>query len=303
MTSPFPRSHIVTERPRDLTLLRSLFALTEGLTGRGYRSAVRYVEPILAGKMARVVFEDGSEFHFPLSDPYWSRLVSPAFSYEPEIAWVLRRLQDVDYTFIDAGANFGFWSVLASAPAFGSKRALAIEASAETFAVLTRNREANAGRFEIFRNAIFDKDDVELGFSAGHHTTRQLTEGTAPETVRTITLDTLCAKAAVDLTRPVVLKLDVEGAELAALGGAARLLYGDTLLIYEEHGGDPGHASTQGIWSLGDWAVAFVDDDGGLHQVRTAEQISGIKVKPYKGYNFLACSRSSTVAKSMVEWR
>jgi hypothetical protein len=37
-------------------------------------------------------------------------------------------------------------------------------------------------------------------------------------------------------TPSVVCKLDVEGAEIAAMEGATRAFFGDTVFIYEDHG-------------------------------------------------------------------
>ena len=286
--TPFPPARFETARPSDLALIRALYGLTEGFFGRGYRFAMRRVASRLAGKTATMVFEDGSRFAFPLDDAYWNRLAAAAFAYEPEIAWVLRKCAALDYTFIDAGANFGFWSVIASSRAFGSKRVLAIEASAETFAVLQRNCAANGGRFETFKNAIFDKDDVDLSFSTGHHTARQLNGGTAGETVRTITLDTLASRAGVDLGKPVIVKLDVEGADAAALAGATAILAHDALVIYEEHGMDATHAMTRLMLGKLGLNAVYLDESGHLHAISDVEQMGAHKRNPQKGYNLFA---------------
>src|SRR5258708_3634193 len=84
----------------------------------------RAIAPLLAER-CETVLVDGAPFCFNARDPYWNRLLMAGFVYEPEVARVLRLLKDVDYAFIDCGANYGLWSVLASAPSFGSKRAVA----------------------------------------------------------------------------------------------------------------------------------------------------------------------------------
>lgn len=296
MHSPFPKYRIETERPLDVVMLRSLFGLTEGLIGRGYRTAVGSVSPLLAGKTGRAVFDDGSRFLFPLGDAYWNRLAARRFLYEPEIAWVLERARDVDYTFIDAGANYGFWSVLASGPAFGGKRAIAIEAAADTFAVLEQNRAANANRFEVLQRAIFDADDQTLRFSSDHHTARRITETGGDQSVTTITLDTVAERLGVDLAKPVILKLDVEGAETAALAGASRMLQADTLVIYEEHGGDATHELTRSILARGDLRVAAISDAGEVSMIKCGDDVDTIKRSPFKGYNFIAVKQQSLFA-------
>jgi hypothetical protein len=62
-----------------------------------------------------VRLNDDSRFVFDLRDPYWARVLAPGFTYEPEIEGVLRAFADMPYTFVDAGANLGYWSILAPA--------------------------------------------------------------------------------------------------------------------------------------------------------------------------------------------
>lgn len=287
--SPFPTSRIETNHPTEIALIHALYDATTGLIGRGYISALRPLRPWLEGKEARLIFSDGSQFCFPISDPYWNRLAAPRFRYEPEIAHVLQRAKAIDYTFIDAGANFGFWSVVASAPAFGSKKTLAIEASAETLLVLEHNCLANGRRFEIRHNAVFGEDDVSLGFTDGHHSVRQVTREAGSESVRSITLDTAAAQAGVDPGAPVIIKLDVEGAEIPALAGAARLLEGDALLIYEDHGNDAAHGVTRHVLGERLLDVTYVDASGRMSPISAPDQLSSIKKNRYTGYNFVAC--------------
>jgi len=298
--SPFPDFSIKTENPRAISVVRALYALTEGTFGRGYRFAMRRTNRFVNDEEVRLIFEDGSQYSFPLSDPYWSRLVSPRFQYEPEIVHVMKWFKDLEYTFIDAGANFGFWSVLASSPAFGNKRAIAIEASADTFAVLDRNCVLNAHRFEIRQNAVFDKDGVELGFSAGHHTERHLTTDEAPEAVRTITLDSLATDINLAGDTPMIIKLDVEGAEATALAGAQRLLKGEVLLVYEDHGNDPTHTITHHIWNELGWTVSYVDRMGRVIQIHDVSELNALKVSKYIGYNFIATRADSTFEKRLA---
>ena len=69
-----------------------------------------------------VTLGDDARFAFPFGDGYWSLLLDRSFVYEREIKRFLRSVADVDYGFIDGGANFGFWSVLASSWPFGATR-------------------------------------------------------------------------------------------------------------------------------------------------------------------------------------
>src|SRR4051794_29296753 len=55
---------------------------------------------------------------------------------------------DVDYTLLDCGANYGYWSVLVSSAPYGSHKAIAIEPSSENFAKLANNAQINGNRLE-----------------------------------------------------------------------------------------------------------------------------------------------------------
>ena len=55
---------------------------------------------------------------------------------------------DVDYTLLDCGANYGYWSVLVSSKPFGSHKAIAIEPSGQNYPKLANNARVNGNRFE-----------------------------------------------------------------------------------------------------------------------------------------------------------
>jgi hypothetical protein len=94
-----------------------------------------------------VHLNEDSRFAFDLRDPYWARLLASGFTYEPEIEDVLRAFADLPYTFVDAGANLGYWSVLATSLELGAHRSIAIEAASGTFERLLGNRALNGDRF------------------------------------------------------------------------------------------------------------------------------------------------------------
>ena len=93
-------------------------------------------------------------FEFPYGDGYWSKLLNRSYSYEDELELLFRDSVDVDYTLLDCGANFGYWSVLVSSAPYGSHKAIAIEPSSQNFAKLANNAEINGNRFEVMKCAI-----------------------------------------------------------------------------------------------------------------------------------------------------
>jgi len=147
---------------------------------------------------------------------WYAGLTDPA-----EMGFVLQALR-ADDRMVDVGANVGVYAALA-AGAVGA-RVLALEPAAETLPDL---------QAMIALNGIEDRVDIRavaagaaagmLRFTAGRGTTNRVApDGTAE--VPVATLDGLCAGAP-----PLLLKVDVEGAEPDVLAGAAALLAGDAL--------------------------------------------------------------------------
>jgi len=86
---------------------------------RGFSIGSRVLRPLIGQRDITVHLAHDAYFSYPLGDGYWSLLLDRSFRYEHEIDCVLRAVADVDYSLIDCGANFGFWSVLASSHSYG----------------------------------------------------------------------------------------------------------------------------------------------------------------------------------------
>jgi hypothetical protein len=80
---------------------------------RGFSVGCRAVRSIIGQREVIVQLNPDACFAFPFGDGYWSLLLDRSFVYESEIELFLRSIADVDYCFIDGGANFGYWSALA----------------------------------------------------------------------------------------------------------------------------------------------------------------------------------------------
>src|SRR4029078_10363103 len=126
-------------------------------------------------------------------------LLDRSFVYEGEIERFLRSVADVDYHFVDGGANFGFWAVLVSSRPFGSHPVIAIEASSANAARLARNAELNDGRFKVLRRAIGATTGNQVWLSGAKHEAFRVDEvnghqaklAGSGESVEMMTLDTL----------------------------------------------------------------------------------------------------------------
>lgn len=110
--------------------------------------------------------------------------------------------------------------------------------------------------------------------------------------MQTVCVDDLVeeiAKKSQPLKR-VIVKLDVEGAEIESLKGSLRTLANyNTLLIFEDHGFDPSSKMTDTYLHHG-LHVYYIDAQ--THAVRSinkAEELTAIKTNPRRGYNFFAC--------------
>jgi FkbM family methyltransferase len=243
-----------------------------------------------------VRLNDDSRFVFDLRDPYWARVLAPGFTYEPEIEGVLRAFADMPYTFVDAGANLGYWSILASSLEFGAHRSIAIEAATGTFERLLANRALNGDRFECLHGAVAERagERVTLAISAhqsssGIADSGEIRDVRGTEVVPTLTLDDVVATNGAD-TNPLIVKLDIEGAEIAALHGGRKLLESDALLLYEDHGKDPESRVSAAVLELG-WTV-FLGGSEGFSQTDLSG-IRGYKARPNVAYNLIACRNGS----------
>ena len=213
---------------------------------RGFSIGCRMITSLIDQREIVVMLNDDARFAFPFGDGYWSLLLDRSFVYEGEIEQFLRSIADVDYCFVDGGANFGFWSVLASSRPFGSHPVIAIEASSANAAKLTRNAELNAGRFKILRRAIGSTTGNKVWLSGAKHEAFRVGRGQwRQRRGRRKRGDDFARQPA----RPgpgfagqrLVIKLDVEGMEIDAAKGGKRLLENETVIIVEDHGADRAH--------------------------------------------------------------
>ena len=192
------------------------------------RHRVRGGRPVsrpLAPDMVSVVLNHDARFLFPQGECYWSADVLPA-NYEPDIDWVLRRASGRPYAMLDAGANYGFWSILASSAPYGRHPAVAIEPSRVNFEWLIRNAIANRSRFQMLHRAVSDEFGRRVMLYGKKHYGLSLRKDWHPsdvdqfEEVETITLDDVAGRYAPDRRYPPFIKLDVEGSEIAGIKGA-----------------------------------------------------------------------------------
>lgn len=141
--------------------------------------------------------------------------------YQRDLAALLQGRLSPDAVVADIGAHIGVVSVLL-AGLCPKGRIHAFEPAAENHAHLTANIAANGlDNVTVQRAAVFDRDgEISLEFNAAYPGGSHVGDGGA--TVPSVRLDTWADR--VDLDRLDLVKLDVEGVELAVLDGAAGTL-------------------------------------------------------------------------------
>jgi FkbM family methyltransferase len=253
---------------------------------RGYNRCANLLRKTLPERDIAIKLNADAVFEFPYGDGYWSKLLNRSYHYEDELELLFHHSAGIDYTLLDCGANYGYWSVLVTSGPFGSHRAIAIEPSSENFSKLANNARVNDNRFELMKCAIgATKGTARL--SGTKHEAFSIAGGAnGGEEVPVIALDDLIDGGQISADGKYLIKLDVEGVEVDAIRGGPRLLQGDSVIICEEHGNDPGHTVSRFI--LEQTPLSLIVYDPQSNRMETVTELSildRIKVSSHVGYN------------------
>jgi len=156
-------------------------------------------------------------------------------SYEPAETTFIRNFLTTGMTFVDIGANIGWFTLNAAKIVGPTGRVVSFEPRADTYAALSRSLEDNEylSFCTAHNNAVGAAPgelligwNPQMGNPGGTWLLSEkglqeayLNSGAATQKTRVVTLDSIVGDARVDL-----IKIDVEGAEPLALGGAAGVL-------------------------------------------------------------------------------
>ena len=163
---------------------------------------------------------------------------------EPQGLALLRGTLQPGDTFVDAGANIGLYSIVASTLVGSAGQVIAVEMMPGTAAQLRTNVALNdATNVRVVRIALSDRDGATVTASsntrklgqasitpARHGSTRDLSVA-----VYTQRLDTLLR----GVKRVRLMKMDLEGAEALALAGAYGVLDRIDAILFENNTCDP----------------------------------------------------------------
>ena len=238
----------------------------------------------------KIKINDDSFFCFYLNDPYYARFFYKKYNYEEEIFELLNLLKNKKIFFLDCGANYGYWSILASSKYLGKQKAISVEPLKSNFKILKKNNQLNNNRIKLYNYAlgkksgkgiIYFNNNTSSNVGASLNSTKNNENN--KEIVKITTIDNIISKYK---KKDIIIKLDVEGHEEACLEGAKKTLKYNPLLIYEDHGNDKKCKVSR--YLLKNNFKIFYFFNKKFIRVRKLIQINQIKKKSNKGYNFFA---------------
>ena len=260
--------------------------ISSNFSHRGYNMCANLLRRTLPDRDIDVRLNADATFAFPYGDGYWSKLLNRSFAYENELELLFQDSADVDYTLLDCGANYGYWSVLVSSKPFGSHKAIAIEPSGQNFPKLANNAKINGNRFQAMKCAIGAARGTARLSGTKHEAFSIAGDQTGGEEVPVIALDNLIDDGKVAAGGKFLIKLDVEGVEIEAMRGGTRLLHGDSVILCEEHGNDPQHTVSRYILDQTPLKLIVLDPRSNrLETVTDLSILDRIKVSTHVGYN------------------
>lgn len=180
-------------------------------------------------KLTDTVHCQGAVFHLHPRDQVLTNVVIRDGIWEPTLTATIRAKLQPGQTFIDVGANVGYYTIIASKIVGDSGRVVAFEPEPENFAILQHNVEANGCKNVVLvQKALADKPgSLTLMLSSknkGAHSlfhTQEIDDHPDTVQVDTVRLDDWLREHQV---RPDLVKIDTEGAEGIIVEGMSETL-------------------------------------------------------------------------------
>jgi FkbM family methyltransferase len=181
---------------------------------------------------------NGVRMNFPSGDQFQIQprfLGMSLFQYESELINLFCRLVVSGATVIDVGAHVGIYTLLASRRVGPSGKVVAIEPSPANVGLLRQHLRINrCSNTEVVEAAIADKPgQITFNYRPDPTDPSAFANSMAYDIsgesaiVQVKTLDEICNKLS-----PVLIKIDVEGAELLALRGGKNILLRNNPVVF-----------------------------------------------------------------------
>jgi FkbM family methyltransferase len=266
--------HVVVTKSADFLLAQRTLKMT--------RIQLNEIRRRFGTGLTRFDLPQGLQIEFDLSndlDAFMYDYLQRYGHYEREVESVLSELITKDTTFIDAGANVGYFTLLASRSA---KEVYAFEPVPAVFQRLSRNIGLNGlGNVRALQLALSRERAklrlFESKISPGHDSTVKRFEHDRSIMVDAVSIDEVVDPSVAD----VVMKVDVEGSEMDVLLGAQGLLRSgkvSAIVLEWARGLYPDVANLRERFalysSLG--AVEVLDGTQGRHVVRDRHELPDI---------------------------
>lgn len=162
-------------------------------------------------------------------------------SREREVFQAIEKILKEGSTFVDAGANIGFYTVLASRLVGDKGSVIAIEMMPETANILAEHIRWNCcNNVEIHQCALYEKEGetISAKIPTGKYGQASIMKNSNQSDLKVIkvitsTLDSLLS----NVDRIDLIKMDIEGAEFSAIKGAKVSLERFNAVIFEDLNG------------------------------------------------------------------
>ena len=254
---------------------------------RGYNGCANLLRKTLPERNIAIKLNSDATFEFPYGDGYWSKLLNRSYSLRRRTGIVVSGFRRRRLHAARLRRQFRLLVGAGLQRAFGSHKAIAIEPSSQNFAKLANNAEINGNRFELMKCAIgAARGTARLSGTKHEAFSIAGDAGGGGEDVPVIALDNLLDDGKISPDGKYLIKLDVEGVEIEAIKGGARLLQGDSVMLCEEHGNDPNHTVSRYI--LEQTPLKLIVYDPRSNRLETVTELSildRIKVSSHVGYN------------------
>ena len=242
----------------------------------------------------RIKLYEDCIFEIIFDDPYWNRLISNTFEYEPEILFLLNYLNKIKFSFVDGGANWGFWSIVASSRKFRAVEIVSYEPMPKTFHRLQRNCKLNGERYKVIQKAIAAKSSKNLQITVSNDSEISAVGASIKKKSRNRSLSTVVSAVSIDevleeleFKERVIIKLDLEGVEGEVIKSSKWIDNNDCLIIFEDHGKDPQCNVLEVVLAKG-WPIYFIKNNGEIIYIKEKREAALLKTNKSKGYNFFA---------------